>query len=314
MQQTQTSDSPQRPTPLRQFLGPRYWLSWLGAGVVWLTAHLPFKVQMGLGRLLGLLTYHLVKGRRRVCEVNLRLCLPQLSEAERQRLLRRNFTSYGISLVEIAAAWYRDPESYRGRVRVTGLENLERAQAGGKGVLLVGAHFTTLEMGGLLFSLFKPMDVTYRPNRNPLWQALMFNGRLRHYGKVIARDDVRSMIRSLKAGRILWYGPDQDYGPKHSVFAPFFGVPTATITTPARFARTAGAAVVFFSHYREPDNSGYHLNFSPPLQGYPSGDDEQDAARINQLIEEAVMKRPEQYMWLHKRFKTRPEGSEPRPY
>ena len=308
------SASQQQALPLRPFVGLRYWLAWVGVGVVWLAAYLPFGLQMAIGRGLGRLGYHCARGRRHICEVNLGLCFPSMGEAERRRLLRRNFASYGIALMEVAMAWTRRPEDYRARVQVSGMEHLQRAEAEGRGVLLLGAHLSTLEMGGFLLSQFKRMDITYRPSRNPLVQALMFNGRLRRYSRVIHRNDVRAAARSLKAGRILWYGPDQDYGPKHSVFVPFFGVPTATITATARFARVNRSPVLLFSHYRNADDSGYHLHFSEPLQDYPSGDDEQDARRINQLIEDAVRQCPEQYMWLHKRFKTRPEGKQARPY
>ncbi|MGI9250133.1 MAG: LpxL/LpxP family Kdo(2)-lipid IV(A) lauroyl/palmitoleoyl acyltransferase [Pseudohongiellaceae bacterium] len=306
--------SKSRPVPLRQYIAPRYWPVWLGVGFMWLVARLPFALQMRVGQGIGWLGYWLARERRHVCGVNLRLCFPELSEVERRRLIRRNFISSGIGLVEAVLTWTRYPHSYRERVRVTGLENLQQARAKGKGVLLVSAHFTTLEIGGFLLSLFEPFSVTYRPNRNPLLDALILNGRLLHYNKVIPRHDVRPAIRSLKAGDILWYAPDQDYGPKHSVFAPFFGVPAATITATSRFVRATGAAVVFFSHYRNGDNSGYDLYFSEPLENYPSGDDEQDARRINELIEAAISKQPEQYLWLHKRFKTYPASKETGPY
>ena len=304
----------QPPVLLRQFLGPRYWPKWPGIALLYLLARLPFPVLMTIGRYIGLLSFYLAPSRRRVCEVNLRLCFPNMPDAEQRQLLRRNFISYGIALMEVAMAWYSRPQKYRERVQVSGLDNLQRAQAEGRGVLLVGAHLTTLEVAGFLSSLFCRMDISYRPNRNPLFEALMVNGRRRNYSRLIPRGDVRIAVRSLKAGRILWYGPDQDYGPKHSVFVPFFGVPTATITATARFARVNNSPVIFFTHYRNSDDSGYHLHFSPPLQDYPSGDDKRDARRINELIESAVHKCPEQYMWLHKRFKTRPGGKKERPY
>jgi len=216
--------------------------------------------------------------------------------------------------MEVAIAWFRSPEDYRSRTTVTGLKNLEAAIAEGKGVLLLCAHFSTIEFGGFLFNLVGDMDVTYRPNKNPLFQAAMFNGRIRHFRHVYDRKDVRGAMRSLKAGRILWYAPDQDYGAKHSVFVPFFGVEAATITATARFAKVNDSAVLFYSHYRNEDNSGYHLDFSPPLQGFPSGDVEADARRTNELVETAIKKQPDQYLWLHKRFKTQAAGQSARPY
>jgi KDO2-lipid IV(A) lauroyltransferase len=281
---------------------------------MWSAAQLPFTLQMALGRQLGILSYHFARERRHICEVNLRLCFPELNEVQHRKLVRDTFIANGIGFIEIAISWYRDVEDFRHRVTVTGFEHVERAMAKGKGVLLVGAHFSTLEFGGFLFNLLGTMDVTYRPNNNRLFQAAMLKGRQRYYPHVLERSDVRGAMRSLKEGRILWYAPDQDYGARHSVFVPFFGVPAATITATSRFARFNDSAVVMYSHYRNADNSGYHLYFSEPLADYPSDDDEADARRINALIETAVRQRPEQYLWLHKRFKTQAEGIAARPY
>jgi KDO2-lipid IV(A) lauroyltransferase len=300
--------------PLRQFSAPRYWPTWLGLSLMWGVARLPFPVQMQVGKLLGILSYHLARGRRHICEVNLRLCFPSLSQVEHRQLVRKTFISNAIGLIETAIAWSRDPEEFRERVTVSGLENLNIAIARGKGVLLVCAHFTTLEIGGFLLSLFHKMDITYRPNKNLLFEAVMYNGRIRLYPNVFNRKDVRGAIRSLKQGHILWYAPDQDYGAKHSVFVPFFGNTAATITATARFADVNDSAVVFFSHYRKADNSGYHLEFSPMLENYPSGDQEEDAITINRIVEEAIKKQPDQYLWLHKRFKTQAAGKSARPY
>jgi Kdo2-lipid IVA lauroyltransferase/acyltransferase len=302
------------PVPLGQFKAPRYWPMWLLLGSMWLVAHLPFFLQIKIGQLLGLLSFLLAKDRRHVCEVNVRLCFPELAESEQKQLVRKTFLSNGIGLIEIAISWFRDPKDYESIMEVSGLENLQQAMADGKGVLLVCAHFTTIEIGAFLFSLLKQMDVTYRPNDNPLFQAAMFNGRIRHYDRVYDRKDVRGALKSLKDGRILWYAPDQDYGAKHSVYVPFFGIQAATITATSRFAKIGNASVVFFSHYRNEDNSGYHLDFSPALKDFPSGDDEADACRINSLVEDAIRVKPDQYLWLHKRFKTQAAGKDARPY
>lgn len=279
-----------------------------------LIAHLPFSLQIKTGQVLGHLMYYLARARRHVCEVNLRLCFPDLSEKERNTLVRKTFVSNGIGLIEIAIAWHRNPEDFRDRVTVSGMENLEAAKEKGNGVLLLCAHFTTIEIGGFLFSLFNDLDATYRSNKNPLFDAAMYNGRVRHHPTIIDRKDIRGAIRSLKKGHILWYAPDQDYGAKHSVFVPFFGVEAATITATSRFAGFNNSAIVFFSHYRNEDNSGYHLHFSPALENFPTGDDIEDATTINQLVEEAIRKQPDQYLWLHKRFKTQAAGKSARPY
>ncbi|PCJ25464.1 MAG: lipid A biosynthesis acyltransferase [SAR86 cluster bacterium] len=295
-------------------MSPRYWPTWLGLGLMWSVAQLPFALQIRMGQLLGVMSYYLARERRHICEVNLRLCFPHLNELEQRQLVKKTFISNGIGLIEVAISWFRDPEDYRSRTTVSGLQNLEAALAEGRGVLLLCAHFTTLEFGGFLFNLYQKMDVTYRPNKNPLFQAAMFKGRKRHFANVFDRKDVRGAMRSLKAGRILWYAPDQDYGAKHSVFVPFFGNQAATITATSRFTKVNNSAVVFFSHYRNEDNSGYHLDFSPALSGYPTDNDKEDAITINKLIEAAIRKQPDQYLWLHKRFKTQAAGKAARPY
>lgn len=296
---------------LRDFLAPRYWLTWLGFGCIWLTAQLPFSLQMCIGHGLGLLSFRFAHERRHICETNIALCFPELGAAERARLVRDTFISNGIGVMEVGLAWCRRPQDFRSRVSVHGLENLQQAAAQGKGVLLVCAHFTTLEFAGSLLSLFHPMDVTYRPHKNPLFETLMYRARNRLYGAVIERGDVRSALRSLQQGHTMWYAPDQDYGRRHSVFVKFFGVPAATITATSRFASFNDSRVVFFSHYRSADNSRYHLHFAPALTAYPCGDEALDAQRINDIVEAAVRQHPEQYLWLHKRFKTQEQDSNP---
>lgn len=282
---------------------------------MWLVTRLPHPFRIRFGALLGWLGYRLAKHRRHIVEINLALCFPGMAPAERQDLVRRVFRSSGISLVETALAWLRPRETFADLARVNGLEHLERAVAEGKGkgVILLGMHLTTLDFAGAVLSKYIDLDVMYRPNKNKVVELLMKRGRERNFRSAIHRDDIRGVIRNLKAGHIVWYGPDQDYGRRHSVFAPFFGVETATITATARIARISGAPVIVLTHYRDPDDEHYEINLSPPLENFPEGDDIRDARRINELVEKAVEKRPDQYWWLHRRFKTRPPGEE-RPY
>ncbi|MYC59335.1 MAG: LpxL/LpxP family Kdo(2)-lipid IV(A) lauroyl/palmitoleoyl acyltransferase [Gammaproteobacteria bacterium] len=298
---------------LRRFVGPRYWpiwvFLWLARGIAWL----PFSWQIRIGAGIGHLSYFLARRRRGICEVNLRLCFPDLDSGGLNRLVRRTFVSNGIGLMEVGISWYRDPEDFRSRVSIEGLEHLREAVARGRGVLLVAAHFTTLEIGGFLLSLFHPMAATYRAHENPLFDGVMFNRRRLRHPRIIERRDVRGMLRCLREGFVVWYAPDQDYGPRRAVFVPFFGVKAATITATSRYAGSNGTPVLFFSHYRKADNSGYHLRISPELDNFPSGDEREDAIRINRLVEAAVREQPDQYLWLHRRFKTR-EAGDPSPY
>ncbi|MCY4356989.1 MAG: LpxL/LpxP family Kdo(2)-lipid IV(A) lauroyl/palmitoleoyl acyltransferase [Gammaproteobacteria bacterium] len=306
---------PSRPIDLRQFRSLRHWPTWIGIICMRAVAGLPFALQIWLGQLLGILSFYLAPSRRHVCEVNIALCFPELSATEQRKLVRRTFVSNGIGLIEICIAWCGNKERFRNRVRLHGMEHLEAALAEGRGVLLIGSHQTTFEIAGCLFSLFGELNCTYRRNdKNPLFDAFMFNGRRRLYQGVYERKDIRGAMRCLKQGKLLWYAPDQDYGAKHSVFAPFFGNLAATITAGSRFARFNNSPVLFFSHYRRSDNSGYEIHFSPVLDNYPSGDDAMDGKIINQLVENAICQQPDQYLWLHKRFKTPPPGSNRNPY
>ncbi|ALO45001.1 LpxL/LpxP family Kdo(2)-lipid IV(A) lauroyl/palmitoleoyl acyltransferase [Pseudohongiella spirulinae] len=302
------TDTKRDPSP-GDFLGPRFWPTWLGYGCIWLIAHLPYRLQVFIGQQLGMLMYHLAKSRRRVCERNIELCFPELSNEEQRRLVKDTFRSNGIGVMEIGLAWCRKPEDFRKMVKTSGLENLIKAHEQGKGVLLVSAHFSTLEFAGCLLSLIHPIDVTYRAHKNPLFDALMKRNRQRLYGDVIERKEVRRAMRRLREGHVLWYAADQDYGPRHSIFVDFFGIPAASITATTKYAGFNNSPVIFLSHYRNPDLSGYHFHFSEPLRDYPTGDDHTDVKRINTLIEAAIRKAPEQYIWLHRRFKTRPPGS-----
>jgi KDO2-lipid IV(A) lauroyltransferase len=291
------------------WLGPRYWSTWISLGFLRAAAWLPYPAQLALGRRLGRILPVVLPRRRRIAEVNLALCLPDLAPEARAELLRASFESLGIAFLEVALAWWAPTARLRPLVRTEGLEHLEAALARGKGALLVSAHFTTIEIGGRLLRLFHPFRPIYRPTKNPLWDRVMLRSRERHVERAIDRRDVRAILRALRANEPVWYAPDQDYGREHSVFVPFFGVPAATITATSRLARLSGAPVVPFFQYRLPDAGGYLLRIEPPLADFPSADLEADAARVNALIEARVRDHPEQYLWSHRRFKTRPRGS-----
>ncbi len=292
------------------FLAPRFWPVWLGLGLIRLIAVLPYGVQMASGRLLGRLIKAASRRRRMIASTNLRLCFPELDEAQRRDLLDRHFDSLGQGMVETAMAWWTPDQALRRLAHVEGLEHLRNALARGKGVLLLSAHFTSLEIGGRLLSLFVPFHVTYRRHENELFETVMRAARERNFERAIPREDVRGFLRSLKTGHAVWYAPDQNYGHKHSVFAPFFGEVCATNTGTSRLARISGAPVVPYFPRRRDDGSGYVLHILPPLEDFPSGDDAADAARINRLIEDEIRLAPEQYLWIHRRFKDRPEGQE----
>ena len=302
-----------RPVFRAYFLHPRFWLLWLGLGLLWLVAQLPYKVLLWLGRCLGALMYRLASARRKIAARNLELCFPQMSAVERKALLKENFASTGITFFEMAIAWWWPAERLRRLGTIEGLEHLRQAEADGQGVILMALHFTTLEMGGGLLGLAQDMYGMYRPHKNPLFDYVQRRGREQRLLGVIGRDDVRGMLKLLRAGGVVWYAPDQDYGAQRSVFVPLFGVPAATVTATSKFARMGRAKVIPFTQQRLPDGQGYRLVIHPPLADFPSDSEEADCLRVNQWIEQAISACPEQYLWAHRRFKTRPEG-EPKLY
>lgn len=298
--------------PVQRFLAPKYWPTWLALGLLRLAATLPGPMQRGLARALGTTLWLLPLPQKQVARTNLRLCFPELSASEHRRLLRHHLQSLGMSVVELAVSWWAPHRRLAQMAEVQGLEHLERARAKGKGVLLLSAHFTTMEIGGHLLSLHVPVAVMYRHQKNALFDAVMLRGRERNSTRIIHRNDVRGMLRALKDGLPVWYAPDQNYAGPQSVFAPFCGIPAATSSATARLARASGAPVVPFFPERLP-NGRYRLHILPPLEGFPTDDVVEDTARINHVIEQQVRRMPEQYLWVHRRFKNRPAG-EPRYY
>ena len=297
-----------RPEFKAAFLHPRYWLLWLGLGLLWLLAQLPYALLMRLGRGLGAVMYRFAGSRRKIAARNLELCFPELSAEERAQLLRENFASTGMTFFEMAISWWWPAARLRRLGRIEGLEHIRQAEADGQGVLLMAMHFTTLEMGGGLLGMQQDMYGMYRPHKNPLFDYVQRRGREQRLIGVIERDDVRGMLKLLRAGGVIWYAPDQDYGAQRSIFVPLFGVSAATVTATSKFARLGKARVIPFTQERLADGSGYRLTVHPPLADFPGESEEADCLRVNQWIEAAIRQHPEQYLWAHRRFKTRPPG------
>ena len=292
-----------------RLLSPRHWPSWIGLGVVRLIAKLPYRALCGLGHGLGVLTACLPGARRRVAQRNLDLCFPGLSDTDRAQLLRRNLADLGMMLVEFAFAWVgSDRAIARVPCTVEGLEHLERCRAQGRGVLLVGAHFSHLELCARLVSQRIRIAGMYRVMDDPVFERAVLRARLRYADAMFAKDELRASVKYLKRGGTLWYAPDQDMRGKDCVFAPFFGVSASTLTATHHLARLSGAAVIPFFHRREA-RGGYAIKLEAPLENFPSTDIVGDTTRINASIERMVREAPEQYLWVHKRFKTRPEDA-----
>lgn len=295
-------------TAPRYWTRPRYWPTYLAITAMRASAWLPWRCKLALGRLIGLAAWRFAGRRRHITETNIRLCFPELDPAAQARLVKQSFLANGIGIFETATGWCRDPEHLRHRVTFKGQEHMARVQAEGKGALIIGIHFSTLDLGGALHSLFFPADVVYRPHDNPVFERFMTRARNGIFGTAIDRHDLRGVVRRIKAGHHVWYSPDQDFGRDASVFAPFFGVEAASIKLTAKIAKMTGAPVMPLIFHRNPDNRTYSLEYLPALDNFPSGDEVADAARINAVIEAAIRRHPEQYLWMHRRFKTRPRG------
>lgn len=301
----------ERPRFRRYFLHPRFWPLWLGLGGLWLVVQLPYGALLRLGRWLGLGMYHVASERRRVAARNLELCFPQMPPVERKRLLKENFASTGIAFFEMAMSWWWPKARLAKLAHIEGLEHLQAAQRDGEGAILMALHFTTLEIGAALLGQRHTIDGMYREHRNALFDFVQRQGRERHNldSLAVEREDVRGMIKLLRKGRAIWYAPDQDYGAKQSIFVPLFGIEAATVTATTHFARLGKARVIPFTQRRLEDGSGYRLVLHPPLEGFPGESEAADALRINQWVEQAVTECPEQYLWAHRRFKSRPAGA-----
>ena len=298
-----------RPAPSQHRASPRWWPSWCLVGVGWLIGRLPLAVLFPLGKSLGRIGFRIGGRRRRITETNLRLCFPELDAGQRTALARRVFEAMTLGVLELCVAWMNPRRDLRARMTITGAEHFRAAMAQGRGVVLLGAHFACLDIVSRSLADLGRIDVMYRHNKNPVLDWLQVRGRRHYHRGVIERGDTRAVLRTLKSARALWYAADQDYGPKHSVFAPFFGIEAATITATARFAALNKSPVLLISQHRDYESRHWNIRFSPSLEGFPSGDDRQDAIRINQTLEQEIRKHPEQYLWLHRRFKTRPAGA-----
>lgn len=293
-----------------QLLAPKYWFTWLGFGVWYGLSQLPYRWQLVLGKGLGALLYRTAKRRKKIAYANIRMCFPEKSEAECHALVKGVIDSVAIAFFETGMAWFWSKERLE-RLRVIhGTEYLEQAEAEGAGIILIALHFTHIDIGAKLLAFYRPINGSYRPHNNPVYDYVQRTGRERQVvgGRVIPREDVRGMVKALRAGEAIWYAPDQDYGPKHSQFVPFFGISAATITATSQLARLGKAKIIPFTQTRKSDGSGYQLDIHPPLENFPSGDEYEDALRINQLVERLICRQPEQYLWVHRRFKTRPPG------
>ena len=294
--------------PLSSYWSPRYWPVWLGMGVLRVICLLPHRTALRIGRVLGRLAHAVGGSRRAVVRRNIELCFPDLSPAERDALANEHFKALGMTVIEMGLGRWATDRHLASITRLTGIEHVHEALGAGKGVILLSAHFTTLEIMRRVLALnMPPFDAVFPRNRREFMTELQRTGRERSAESTIEKRDIKQMIRSLRANRAVWYAPDQSYNRKGSEVIPFFGVPAMHTTATSTLARLGQAAVVPFFPRRRRDST-YELTLYPAFDNFPSDDPAADTRRYVDLLEQHVRTCPEQYFWVHRKFKDLPEG------
>jgi len=296
----------------KKFLAPKYWGVWLGMGIMLSLLLLPQRVRVSIGAWLGELFYKVSKRARRAAERNIELCFPQLNEWMRRDLVHRHFRAFGMAAMSVSLVWWASAKRLQKLVRYRNREYYDRALADGRRIILLAPHFLGLEVGGIVSAQERRIVSMYKHPGNDLLDWLMRRSRLRFGGALFERDSsLKGLVRLMRAGYPFYYLPDQNPGDAAHVFAPFFGIPTATLTALSRLARLADAVVIPCFTRLLPMGDGYEIMFYPPLENFPSGDELVDATAMNAAIEVGVHEMAEQYMWTYKRFKQRPPGEPP---
>ena len=293
---------------LYRYWGPRYWPSWIGLGILRLICLLPHAMRLAVGRTIGRLAHSIGGERRAIVRRNIESCFPELSVSERDALAHRHFQALGMSVIELGLGRWASSKEIERLCEVENLHYLKDALASGRGVIFLSAHFTTLEfsgraiqMSGILF------DAVYRRNRSEFVTEFLRTGRERSADSTIEKRDIKTMVRRLREGKAVWYAPDQSYKRKGAVVVPFFGVPTMHTTATSTLARLGKATVIPFFPVRKPDGR-YVLKILPPFENFPTDDPIADVMRYVRILEDHIRTCPEQYFWVHRKFKDLPPG------
>ncbi|MCS6177584.1 LpxL/LpxP family Kdo(2)-lipid IV(A) lauroyl/palmitoleoyl acyltransferase [Shewanella baltica] len=290
---------------------PKHWPMWFGVFLMRLTQLLPLSWQMKLGKGLGRLVMKFAGSRTHTARRNLSLCFPEMSEAQREALLTRNFEETGKAIFDTINAWWWSDEKVQQHMSITGKEHVQDTLDAGHGVILFAVHCLPLEMGARIFGQFQPGVGVYRPHNNPVMEYLQVKGRLRSNKGLVSKRDLRQMVRCLRNPDVIWYTADQDFGRSSAVFIPLYAMPdAATITGATTLAKLGKAKVLPFFVERTEGDEGYRIEVMPPLDNFPGEDELADAIRGNKIIESIIDKNRAQYMWLHRRFKTRPDPTD----
>lgn len=292
-----------------KLIHPKYAVTWLGVFILFLLVQLPYKWQMKFGAFLGSNSRYFIKRRVSIIKRNLELCFPNKNQKEIDTLVNENLKSLGIALFETGIAWFWSDKKIKKLFQVQGMANYVDAIAKDKGVIIVGVHFMSLELGGRIMGLCFPVNAMYRPHNNKAMEYIQTKGRCRSGKGMIDRKNLKFMVQELKSGKSIWFAPDQDFGRKGTIFAPFFSVKdSSTSKGTSTLAQLSKSPTLTVTLLRNKSGVPYDLILGKEISGYPSGNALQDATTINAVLEAEIIKAPEQYLWAHRRFKTRPEG------
>jgi KDO2-lipid IV(A) lauroyltransferase len=294
--------------PLSRYLTPDTWPTWIGLGLLRMLCWLPHRAALAVGRAIGWAALHIGRERRRIVRRNIELCFPELTLEQREDLVRRHFAALGMSIIEMGLGRWGSDEHHLSMSEVEGVEHVLDAVNNGIGVILLSAHFTTLEISGRVLKLILPaFDAVYRRNRSEFATEVLRSGRERSAAGTIEKRDIKKMVRKLREGGIVWYAPDQSYNRKGAEVVPFFGVPSMHTTATSTLARLGNAVAVPYFPQRLPDGT-YRYKIYAPLDNFPSGDPVADTRRYVEILEEQIRQCPEQYFWVHRKFKNLPDG------
>jgi KDO2-lipid IV(A) lauroyltransferase len=277
-------------------------------GLLRLVCLLPHRVALATGRLLGRLAHAMGGSRRAVARRNIELCFPDLTPEQRDDLAREHFKALGMAVIEMGLGRWASLRHLESITTLTGVEHVRKALDEGRGVILLSAHFTTLEvMGRILAREIPPFDAVFRRNRSEFMTELQRSGREVSADTTIEKRDIKKMVRSLRQGRAVWYAPDQSYNRKGAEIIEFFGIPTMHTTATSTLARLGDAVTITFFPLRKPDGT-YEMALLPPFEDFPSDDPVADTKRYIDVLEAHIRKAPEQYFWIHRKFKDLPDG------
>lgn len=291
----------------RQLLAPRHWPAWLGIGLFAILAWLPWRTRRWLGKQLGKLFYAYHAKRRKVVQINLHLCFPELAETQREQLAQQHFQEYAHALLDYSLLFFRSRRWLYQRCRIQGQEHIDNAIAAGQNIILQAAHSVWLEFAGAALGQHYRMVGFYKPLPNPVADWLVARSRWRDADVLMTRaDGMMKLVRVLEPGRLVFFMPDEDHGLKNSVFVPFFNIPKATLTTPARLTKLGKAASIPVMAYFNADDGCYQIVLQPAMPDFPGNDEQDNAARVNAELEHLIRRGIHQYMWTLKLFRTRP--------